>query len=117
MAVEDGAALGTLISLGQKSASPPDMPSALKLYEKIRKDRSALQLKGALQNRDLYHLWKDDEVEERKKLLKTLTWDDRQPDFPWLWGDMKYQNEINGYDSIKAAKKAYEERSGEGTNA
>ena len=112
LAVEDGATLGTLLGLCQKAANGPDLPSVLKLYEEIRKRRTALQLRGAIECRDLFHLWETDDVERRNKLLQTLTWDEAQVDFPWLWGNMSYQRELQDFDAIASSVKAYEDRFG-----
>lgn len=110
MAVEDGAALGTLLGLRQRSSNPPGLPSVLRLYEEMRKKRTALQLKGALENRDLYHLYEERDVKSRNSLLETLTWDATQQDFPWLWGNMRYQMELHKFDAIESSEKAFKDR-------
>lgn len=112
MAVEDGAALGTLLGLRQRSATPPSIQSVLKLYEESRKKRTALQLRGALQNRELFHLSEESQVQDRKEALQTLTWDGAQKDCAWLWADMEYQKELHGFDAIEAARKQFEVKFG-----
>jgi salicylate hydroxylase len=80
MAVEDGATLGKLLGLlnaarhqGADNASEdkPTIPAVLDLYERLRKKCTMLNVAGADENRDLYHL-SGKEAEERNQELKDL---------------------------------------------
>lgn len=111
MAVEDGACIGTLLGLVSRSHGV-SIPEVLKLYEELRKRRNLLQVTGAMQNQELFHLGDEDGVRRRNDLLQTLTWDDEQKGFPWLWGDMNYQTELNGFDTVQDAKEQFAARFG-----
>ncbi|KAJ4310575.1 hypothetical protein N0V84_010910 [Fusarium piperis] len=60
MAVEDGAVLGKLLGLLDKSQIKDDeknqIPEILKLYESLRKTRTTTNVQGANSNRVSYHL-------------------------------------------------------------
>src|SRR5271170_1134309 len=72
MAVEDGAALGILIgSLSQSTLEDrkAHVPKVLRLYEAMRKRRTTTNVQGAIENRQLFQMADEGEVEIRNKEL------------------------------------------------
>ncbi|KAF2157324.1 putative salicylate hydroxylase [Myriangium duriaei CBS 260.36] len=110
LAVEDGVCLGIL--LGLRRASTPHIPLAeiLDLYCQLRKERTALQLPGALNNRALFHMEGEADRQKRNAVFKTATWDERSEGFEYSMADMTYQRALHGYDTIEATHEAFRQR-------
>lgn len=112
MAVEDAACLGILLGhlSRQETATQPriTLQDVLELFLRLRKPRVDFQLAGALDNSNMFHL-EGTAAEERNRLMEGLTWDDRQEEYRWLWGSMRYQRELNGYDAVRVAEEAWED--------
>lgn len=109
MAVEDGAVLGQLLAnlVHDKSVefSHDEIPSILRLYESLRKPRTALNVKGAVANRELYHM-RDGPLQQQRDLeLKAVDW--FQP-CKWQWADPSYQKELLGFDVIADCQRGYQ---------
>ncbi|KAJ6005168.1 hypothetical protein N7451_003112 [Penicillium sp. IBT 35674x] len=74
----------------------------LKLYEKVRKSRTSLNVLGAVANRQLYHIVDGSEQEQRDRDLRDLIKHSK-----WQFTDDIYQNDLLGFDVIKDAEKQY----------
>ncbi|KAF4551510.1 FAD-binding domain-containing protein 72 [Elsinoe fawcettii] len=107
MAMEDGACLGTLLGLFLQNEHGPALSNLLDLHCDIRKKRTALQDKGMENNARLFQIRTDDDRGEREEMLSNLTWDDRSQHSKWTWGNMEYQTELNGYDTVAASRDAF----------
>lgn len=112
MAVEDGAVLGVLLGALSKSEDPKSdvksrssrITSLLGLYESLRKSRTTLNVQGAVQNRQLYHIAEPRGKNERNKALKSVDWTN---ECVWNWGDIGYQRDLLGFDAVGDAKTAF----------
>lgn len=110
MAVEDGATLGLLLGSLFKDTRLPatirheKIPSVLKLYERIRKSRTTLNVKGAIQNQTLYHMEDEQQRILRNQALKAVNWKDP---CVWNFGDIGYQTNLLGFDTFGVAKASY----------
>lgn len=109
MAVEDGAVLGRLLGLFSRSRSQSkSVPSILRVYEGIRKDRTTLNVKGAIHNRELYHMVDGTpECVRRNELCRANDWDDETSTFPWGYGNLSYLKDLLGFDAIQSAEDAF----------
>ncbi|OQU96439.1 FAD binding domain-containing protein [Cladophialophora immunda] len=113
MAVEDGAVLGFLLGqVAHKSASnhatleaEDHISAVLRLYEKLRKSRTTVNVLGAVTNRKYFHLHDGPEQEERDAALASLDWYRSQT--KWKWIDSRYQEDLLGFDALKDAEKAF----------
>ena len=113
MALEDGAALGTL--LGLLSQTPSLDPSErrshilaiLRLYEEARKQRTTTNVQGAVEARLFYHLDDGPESEARNEEVKDIDWSDPHGKCKWLWGDMGYLKELLDFDTIADARERF----------
>jgi salicylate hydroxylase len=81
MAVEDGACIAKLLGLASKTRS--DVREVLQLYERLRKDRTTLNVEGAKSNRKVYHA-KGDFATERDRILKDFDWNDPNAASPFV---------------------------------
>ncbi|KAH8807786.1 putative salicylate hydroxylase [Xylogone sp. PMI_703] len=114
MAVEDGAIIGLLLSkllssglaLDQK-ARYEQLSSLLKLYESLRKERTEINVRGAIQSQEFYHL-PDGEIQiERDQLISELPKSDWQRSCKWNWGDEEYQASLLGFDVLADAEQSF----------
>ncbi|KAL1856455.1 hypothetical protein Daus18300_010722 [Diaporthe australafricana] len=103
MAVEDGAVLGYLLgSLVEDCRRLPEsahgqVNSLLQVYEKLRKLRTATNVKGAEANRYMFHLEDGDEQQRRDAELKAH---DSIRTSRWRWADPTARDELLGHDVI-----------------
>ncbi|KAK0755828.1 hypothetical protein N5P37_011609, partial [Trichoderma harzianum] len=110
MAVEDGAVIGFLLGrlqgnpvLWSEESGKDAITTTLKLYEKLRKQRTTVNVLGAVQARVFYHLPDGSEQLERDRLLSELPesrWESRSK---WNWGDAEYQQALLGFDTLADA--------------
>lgn len=111
MAVEDGAVLGILLgkldrrSLLQTCHRQKSISSLLLLYESLRKHRTTLNVLGAVQNQEFYHLPDGGVQVERDELLGKL---ESRENCRWNWGDSGYPKELLGFDVIADTEKRFE---------
>ncbi|KAL9090678.1 MAG: hypothetical protein Q9165_005166 [Trypethelium subeluteriae] len=148
MAAEDGLCLGVLFGLlnshrlksevgdvepskgenDEAYESPslchPTVPEVLALYESLRKQRTTINILGALDNRSLYHSANPSTVAERNDWLEGLNWE--RPDdehetstnlnqqkqgssksSSWRWGDMRYQTDLLRWDTYAEAVREF----------
>ncbi|KAJ5182109.1 hypothetical protein N7449_012256 [Penicillium cf. viridicatum] len=100
-ALEDGAALGILLSKVQRREQ---LPQALKTYQTFRAPRSTALQKWSLKQRHINHLQDGPEQEERDRLAVSQLYD-QQPGYPFYWIDPAAQQFTYGYDVIAELKK------------
>lgn len=109
MAVEDGIALGILLGkLSKSSLSPSKTPDVLRLYELTRKERTTVNVEGAVTNRKLYHM-DGPEADTRNEAFTRVDWDDPSSDFEWGWGNVQYLKRLMAFDTIAEAGRQFDE--------
>lgn len=116
MAVEDGAILGLILGRFQSTASRMGhgeknrmLSSLLSLYESLRKERTKVNVEGAMHTRHYYHLADGGQQLARDGELKDLPskgWKNR---CSFNWGDAEYQNSLLGLDVLADAATRYDE--------
>lgn len=102
MAVEDGVILGQLLgALNSLTAKEDDysrdVPQVLRLFEKLRKARTTVNVRGATENQKWYHFLDGSWQERRDASLATA---DHKSHTEWSWTDGKCQSDLLGWDSI-----------------
>jgi len=80
--LEDGAVLGSL--LGHVSRKD-QLPAALDLYQKIRKQRGEAIVRETFKQRASFHLVDGPEQQERDKIFLSQLGRELRPDFPSRW--------------------------------
>ena len=100
-AVEDAAALGTILS---KITSKSDIPFALKVYELSRKRRAELVQSLGMMNRDTLHLPDGKAQIARDLQFKMSQTSKTNPD---RWGDPSIQNFLWNWDAEIAAEQTW----------
>ena len=116
MAVEDGAVIGVLLGrlqacqdllkAGERRMS---VQQVLKLYEGLRKQRTTLNVKGAIQARDFYHLPDGDEQRMRDEIVQRHLKSGEWPSpCKWNWGNMEYQRSLLGFDVWQDANERFD---------
>ena len=112
MAVEDGACVAKLLGLASQSQSSIPIPEGLKLYERLRKDRTELNVEGANSNRKVYHA-QGQVAEERDRVLKDFDWNDPDAQSPYKgFNDMLYLRAMLGFDTVLDAERAFQQEFG-----
>jgi len=106
MAVEDGACVAKLLGLSA-STGKASIPDALALYERLRKDRTTLNVKGAVANRAVYHAADGEDADRRNTLLQDFDWDDDPRETPLSFNDREYQKALLGFDVVADAEAAF----------
>ncbi|RKL07413.1 hypothetical protein BFJ68_g9916 [Fusarium oxysporum] len=116
-AIEDGAALGIILS---KVDRREQLPQALKTYENLRIPRSSALQKWSMKQRHINHLPDGPEQEARDRLAESQLYD-QQPDYPFYWIDPAAQDFVYGYDVVaeleKIGVKATASVNGQGTRS
>ena len=116
MAVEDGAVLGYLLGatvehLQREEAGPfvevERIRSVLGLYERLRKARTTVNVKGAIDNRIFYHLPEGPDQQERDRLLENFDW--IHGTGRWSWADSKYQQDLLGFNAVENAEASFQD--------
>ncbi|KAI9154772.1 FAD-dependent monooxygenase OpS4 [Paramyrothecium foliicola] len=100
-ALEDGAALGILLS---KVKQPDELPRILKLYQDLRAPRSAALQEWSTKQRYINHLPDGPEQEERDRVAESQLYK-QQPGYPFYWIDPAAQSFTYGYNVIDELKK------------
>ena len=112
MAVEDGACIARILGLAARARTT--VPASLRLYEKLRKDRTTLNVEGANGNQKMYHAH-GQAAKERAEILKDFNWDDPDATSPYKgFNDMPYQRALLGFDTLKDAEDSFRRTFGEG---
>jgi salicylate hydroxylase len=110
MAVEDGAALGILLgSLLQSQLEDRKayVPEILRFYEAMRKRRTTTNVQEAIENRHLFQMADEREVENPNKELLDADLTDINRDCRWGYANMRYQKQLMGFDMIKDAREQF----------
>ncbi|KAH9203818.1 hypothetical protein DL95DRAFT_500329 [Leptodontidium sp. 2 PMI_412] len=100
-ALEDGAALGILLS---RATSLQDLPKTLKAYQDMRKPRSLALQQGSMKQRYNNHLPDGAEQITRDQLCKQQ-FEEPQPGYPFYWIDPAMQSYVYGYDLFEAVSR------------
>lgn len=111
MAVEDGAALGILLGRLSQSRLPnrkARVPDVLQLYEGMRKNRTTLNVQGAIENRDLFQMADPERVEQRNAEMRAADLTDINNDCKWGYANLRYQKQLMGFDTIRDANKQFQ---------
>lgn len=116
MAVEDGAILGLLLGRFQKNKSflghaekTRLLSSLLSLYEGLRKERTNVNVQGAVHTRHYYHLADGDQQRARDAELRELPSTGWKGQCSFNWGDAEYQGSLLGFDVLADAETRYDE--------
>lgn len=107
-AIEDGAVLGVTLSPKRiADCSPSTIHKALKIYEKVRKERAEALVELAAENGRQMHLGSGKAKEERDKIFAALK--TGKGPVPDKWADADVQRMIYGCDVVAEAEKACKE--------
>jgi salicylate hydroxylase len=124
MAVEDGAILGLLLARVQRRNLSPlptvrnaQLTSVLQLYEQLRKQRTEVNVSGAVLTREFYHLPDGESQLNRDRELSELPTAKWQGPSKWNWGDAKYQKSLLGFDVLADAENRFDQWSRNGFGA
>jgi salicylate hydroxylase len=118
MAVEDGAVIGLLLgklqatgklSPGSSEARAAQLTSLLRLYEKLRKERTETNVKGAVLTKNFYHMPDGPEQEARDAELANLNRSNWQSPSHYNWADAPYQKSLLGFDVLSEASERFDE--------
>ncbi|KAF4547343.1 FAD-binding domain-containing protein 33 [Elsinoe fawcettii] len=110
MAIEGAMLLSTLLS--KCDGSTASLQHALRLYSDEQRSRARLQLKGALSNRELFHLTDAKDCAERAAYLRktlsstqsvTCDTSTNTSALSWTFGNMDYSKALYHYDARKVA--------------
>ncbi|KAJ3459054.1 hypothetical protein MRS44_015127 [Fusarium solani] len=102
-AIEDGAVLGRLLG---KIYSKEQLPSALKMYERLRKSRGEAIVKEAFKQRDVFHMKDGPEQQARDELFLSQLGKEIQAPFPSRWTCPNVQRWLYGYNVNKELQEA-----------
>lgn len=106
MAVEDAAALSTLLSL---ITTPSQLPAALRVFERIRITRTAQMQQASLINGTIWHYADGPEQRARDEAMRPEVEGRHFIESPNQWSDPVTQAWCYGYDAEKAAGEAWRE--------
>ena len=116
MAVEDGAILGLLLGRFQNNTSSIGhaekdrlLSSLLNLYEGLRKERTTVNVQGAVHTRHYYHLADGEKQQARDAELGALPSSGWKGQCSFNWGDVEYQRSLLGFDVLADAETRYDE--------
>ena len=108
MAVEDGACVAKLLGLADRSGT--SIAQVLELYERLRKDRTTINVEGANGNQKMYHA-SGQSAEDRARILKDFNWDDPNATSPYKgFNDMPYLRALMGFDTVGDAEMSFHRR-------
>ncbi|KAF2008783.1 FAD/NAD(P)-binding domain-containing protein [Aaosphaeria arxii CBS 175.79] len=99
--LEDGAALGSLLS---RATSREDLFKTLQIYENLRKSRSSSLQKGSMRQRQYNHLPDGSEQQHRDRLMNEQM-AEPLPGYPFYWLDPAQQSFVYGYDVYEEIKR------------
>lgn len=126
IAVEDGAALGTLFA---HATHPSLVPDVLTIYEQIRKSRTTRVVRGSTKQRDIFHMPDGPRQRERDRQLLTyannlfegypnqvslqvtvfcLFQVDLNSVVSLQWADPVFQPWLYGHDAFQEAEQAWQ---------
>ncbi|QKX62032.1 uncharacterized protein TRUGW13939_09188 [Talaromyces rugulosus] len=105
-AIEDGAVLGAALAR-LPDTSPESINKALRVYEKVRKDRAEALVELAAASGRTLHLGEGADKEERDKQFAALKQGDGK--VPDKWADADVQKLIYGFDCTKVTQDSFDE--------
>ncbi|KAJ5949068.1 FAD binding domain containing protein [Penicillium verhagenii] len=105
-AIEDGAVLGALFSKVAPSEAGFHMRDILRLYEELRKDRTARVVQKSADFRVVFHLENGPLQKERDRILLN---ERPAQGFPFLFADPSIQEFLFGYDFAREVDNAWGE--------
>ncbi|KAJ5564937.1 FAD binding domain containing protein [Penicillium frequentans] len=105
-AIEDGAVLGALFSKVTPSTARLHLPDILKLYEHLRKDRTAQVVQKSADFRVIFHMEDGPLQKERDRILLH---EKPAQGFPFLFADPSIQEFLFGYDFAREVDVAWGE--------
>jgi len=110
MAAEDGAVLGKLLGLLSTSdlfdgGNKKLVPHVLKLYESLRKDRTTLNVQGAVANQYAFHLPDGPLQEHRDAWLLSLP--NSSPSSDYRFADEEYLRAMLAFDPVADCVQAF----------
>ncbi|KAJ5923895.1 hypothetical protein N7466_008082 [Penicillium verhagenii] len=109
MAVEDGATLGVLLGKLSRSDLPASkVPDVLRLYELTRKERTTINVQGAVENQMLYHMNDGPEADARDEAFTHVNWDDPDHEFQWGWGNVGYLKRLMAFNTTVEACRQFD---------
>ncbi|GAO47224.1 hypothetical protein G7K_1434-t1 [Saitoella complicata NRRL Y-17804] len=109
IAVEDGVALGELLG---RVRSVEELPTALAIYERLRKPRTTRVVQGSTNQRTLFHMHDGAEQVKRDEKMKAMeagvggSLNPFEGD-PNRWRDGVWGEWLYGYDVLKAVEEAW----------
>ncbi|KAF2677860.1 FAD/NAD(P)-binding domain-containing protein [Lentithecium fluviatile CBS 122367] len=107
-AIEDAAVLGVVLAPARiADRNPATIHRALKIYEKVRKQRAEALVELAAENGRQMHLGSGKAKEERDKIFAALK--SGKGPVPDKWADADVQRMIYGVDVVEEAEKACRE--------
>ena len=104
MAIEDGAVLGKLF---EKLEDRTQIPKIVELYEKIRKPRTTLMIKGSMDMCDVFNLPDNDQRRERDR---KMTDPETVIGNPNRWADPVFQRFLFDYDAGREVDQAWQKQ-------
>ncbi|KAL0934859.1 FAD binding domain-containing protein [Colletotrichum truncatum] len=102
-AVEDGAVLGLLLG---HITSKSQLPTALRLYEKLRKARGDAIVRETFKQRESFHMHDGPEQEARDQIFLSQLGKELKGPFPSRWTCPEVQPWLYGYDAYKEVEEA-----------
>lgn len=116
MAVEDGVAIGILLTKLQNANKGTDMSnksaqisSLFRLYQDLRKTRTEVNVAGAVHTRHYYHMADGEEQRKRDHELAQMPSRNWQGPCSFNWADAEYQHSLLGFDVIMDTEKRFDE--------
>jgi salicylate hydroxylase len=115
IAVEDGGIIGNLIGrlnhellngVIPQSRRRESINAALGLYEQSQKNRTTVNVKGAISNRAFFHLPDSSEQEDRDEELANHTFTNKESGY--MWCDMPYNRQLLDADVICDASERFD---------
>ncbi|TVY26826.1 FAD-dependent monooxygenase [Lachnellula hyalina] len=105
-AIEDGAVLGAVL-VQLPSTSAESINKALRVYEKIRKERAEMLVELAAASARNLHLGEGKAKEERDRMFKELRDKGGKAPVPDKWADADVQKIVYGVDCVKIARENF----------
>ncbi|TDZ10328.1 FAD-dependent monooxygenase OpS4 [Colletotrichum sidae] len=102
-AIEDGAVLGLLLG---RITSKSQLPTALKLYEKLRKARGEAIVRETFKQRDSFHMPDGPAQQARDELFLSQLGKELRGPFPSRWTCPEVQPWLYGYDAYEEVEEA-----------
>lgn len=103
-AIEDGAVLGALFSKATRSIARLHMQDILRIYEQLRKDRTARVVQKSADFRVIFHMEDGPLQKERDRILLH---EKPAHGFPFLFADPSIQDFLFGYDFAREVDVAW----------